>query len=178
MTGDASGTISTDRLGRQIAWIALALALGGLALGLVPMTLGSFGEQQIDTPGSNDQDLSDEQKTIRDAQQKNQVIQYVVTFGPFIGIALGVGLGLVVGVAGEGSPDERALAVAIGSFLGVALFVFLSAALAMQQWWAVEGAFGQRWLQWDSAIWNAVLYAAPAGLLAPIAAVSSDWVRS
>lgn len=170
--------MSPKRVGQQIAWIAIALALTGLAFGLLPMTVGSFGEDQIDTRESNDEDLSEEEKTFQEAQQKNDIIAAVLVIGPLIGIGLSVGLGLVVGVSGVGSSAERAVAVAIGAFLGVSLFVFLSAALAMYQWWATDYLHAPQWLQWDSAIKNAVLYAVPAGLLAPIATVSSSLLQS
>lgn len=174
------GGTPANRIGRQAAWIVVVLAVGGLALGLVPMVYGSFGEDQIDTPGSSDRDLTDEEETALDAQFKNQAIQLIVTIVPYLAVPLGIGLGFAVGTVGSGRPQDLAVGVGIGTFVGVVAFVFLSSAVAMQQWWAIESGFGsgQQWLQWDSTIKNAALVALPTALLSPVAAVAGAELRS
>lgn len=175
----SNGSDGSISVGGLIAVIAVVFAVGGLALGLVPMVFGSYGEQQLDTPGSTDQDLSDEEETMQDAQFKNSVINLVTSLAPYLAVPLGIGLGFVAGVVHGGRANDLAVGIGVGTFVGVIAFVFLSSAIAMQQWWAVGDSFGsmQRWLQWDQTITNAALVAIPTALLAPVAGIAGSVLR-
>lgn len=171
--GIENGGIAVGRAGRLVIWITLALAVTGLAFGLVPMFYGSFGEQQYETPGDSDEDLSDREQAREDAIFKNQAINLVSTLGPFLAITMAAGAGFVAGARGGGEPTELAIGTAAGAFLGTVLFVFLSTVVAMEQWWVVEGGFLEpRWLQWDQTIINGVLNAVPAAIAAPMASIA------
>lgn len=175
----SNGSGGTISVGGLVAVILVVFAVGGLALGLVPMVYGSFGETQYETPGDSDRELTDDEKTAQDAQFKNRVINLVTSLAPYLAVPLGIGLGFVAGVVHGGRRNDVAAGIAVGTFVGAIAFVFLSSAVAMQQWWAIEGAYtgGQRWLQWDTTIKNAALVAIPTALLAPVAGVAGLVLR-
>lgn len=174
---DSDAPVAVERV---IAWIALVFAVGGLALGLVPMVYGSYGETQFETPGSNHQGLSDEQETVREAEFKNTAITAIVNLVPYLAVPFGIAIGFVAGVVHGGRSADVAIGIAAGTFVGVVAFVFLSSVIAMQQWWVVgDGLVNRRrWLQWDSVLRNAALIALPTALLAPIAGIAGSGLRS
>lgn len=129
----------------RVAWIALALAVAGIAVGLIPATYGAVGEDPLEVADQSDQsdeteELSEQEQAEQDAEFTNTTIQIITQIAPYLAVFLGPVAGLAVGVAGRGPETELAASAAAGTFFGVALFSVLSSGVAVSQWTTVEGA--------------------------------------
>jgi len=185
---DDGSTFGSDRGGggsdrsilRDALWVAAALAVAGLVLGLLPLTYGAIGEEPIVREAGEEpsEEISEEEQNEQAAQFNNQIVRLIVTIGPYLAVSLGLVVGFVVGTAGHASGRDAALVAGAGAFVGTVLFLLLSAGIAIEQWQTLEDGGGflgaERSLAYGTALGNALAIAAPTALGAAAASSAGD----
>ncbi|WP_154019517.1 hypothetical protein [Halapricum salinum] len=148
--------------------VAVAIAVVGVAIGLVPLLFGFVGdthalygsEEAIDRYDNRFEDVPSEQRDQAEqreaAQQQQSLVRFVVggagaTFSSsywpgylqLLAIVVSGLVGALVAVRVSGETSEVLLTAGGGALVGAFLFVFLSAFLAIQGWETVPEAARQ-----------------------------------
>ncbi|WP_439025514.1 hypothetical protein [Haloarchaeobius sp. DT45] len=130
---DIASVLTGEGLLRHFGVVVSVLSVAGVALGLVPMLYGGFGDLLFTYP-----------EEFGSQMRQNGLSLMVFSHAPLFAPALASVVATAVGARANVAPRTVVVAAVAGAFVGCLLFVLASSALAHSQFGIVENLIGFR----------------------------------
>ncbi|WP_267642480.1 hypothetical protein [Haloarchaeobius amylolyticus] len=132
---DIAAVLTDGTLARQFGVVTLALLTTGIALGLVPLLFGGFGDHNL-------LQLAGGPSAQQSAQaSKNNIGRLVYIFAPILAPLLATVVSFVSSTSHDGPRRKVVPAAVVGAFVGCLLFMLASTWLPHTQFAVVENSF-------------------------------------
>ncbi|WP_435363145.1 hypothetical protein [Haloarchaeobius sp. DYHT-AS-18] len=132
--GDIAAVLTDRTLLRQFGVVALALFALGVAVGLLPVVVGQFGDStMLELAASGDE--------VSAQAYQNELGRLAYIFVPYFAPVLATMVAFVAGVHREGSRRKAVPAVMAGALVGCVLFFLASTWIPHSQFAVVENSF-------------------------------------